>query len=171
MSHLVRALALAGLFALSPAFAATTSGVETSLEARKVERSTEGKERLVAATSAKPGDTIEYTATYRNAGALPVRNLEATLPIPANTEYVEGSASTAGAKASLDGQAFEAMPLKRRVVREGVASEEPVPLREYRYLRWYPGELAPGRSISFSARVKVVEDSAPRGASDRGSPR
>ena len=90
------------------------------------------------------------------------------LPIPANTEYVAGSAKPGAAKASVDAHAFGALPLKRRVVRDGKEVEESVPLREYRYLRWYPGELAADQSVSFTARVKVLEDTGPDATNNRG---
>jgi hypothetical protein len=35
-----------------------------------------------------------------------------------------------------------------------------VPAREYRALRWYPGELAPEKTVAYTARVKVVDDRA-----------
>lgn len=132
--------------------------VETRLEARKVVAQADGKESFAAADTAKPGDVIEYVATYRNASSQSVRNLEATLPIPANTELVAGTASPSGARGSLDARAFEQLPLKRKVRRGAAEVEEAVPLREYRALRWYPGELAAGRSVSFKARVRVIDD-------------
>ena len=162
MKTMLRAMALALAWAAAQAAYAQSNGaVETRLEAHKVERAADGKEKLGAAQSAQPGDVIEYAATYRNAGKQPVRNLEATLPIPANTEYLEGSAQPAQAKASVDAHAFGTLPLKRRVVRDGKPVEETVPLREYRYLRWYPGELEPGKSVTFTARVKVIEEATP----------
>ena len=161
---MLRALALAMLCAAAQGVFAQAGAVQTRLEAHKVERAADGKETLGDAQAARPGDLIEYTATYRNTGKQPVRNLEATLPIPANTEYVEGSAQPAQAKASVDAHAYGAMPLKRQVMRNGKPVEEVVPLREYRSLRWYPGELEPGKSVSFTARVKVIEDSGAGGA-------
>lgn len=131
--------------------------IESRLEARKVVRAADGTETFATADAAKPGDVIEYVATYRNTTAQPVRNLEATLPIPANTEIVSGTARPASAKASVDAAKFSEVPLKRKVKREGREIDEPVPLREYRYLRWYPGEIAGGKSAVFSARVRVVE--------------
>jgi uncharacterized repeat protein (TIGR01451 family) len=131
--------------------------IETRMEARKVQRTSDGKEMLVPAQVAKPGDVIEYAVTYRNAGQAAVSNLEATLPIPAHTELIRGSTRPASAKASLDANAFGEMPLQRRTTRAGLDALEPIPEREYRYLRWYPGELAPGKSVTFVARVKVVE--------------
>jgi uncharacterized repeat protein (TIGR01451 family) len=156
----------AALLALASAFslhAQQPAGpVETRLEATKVVRAADGKEATASAEAAKPGDTIEYAATYRNRTRQAVRNLEATLPIPNNTEYLPGSARPANAKASVDGRAFADMPLKRKVVRDGKEVEEQVPLREYRYLRWYPGELAGEQALSFNARVRVLEDVPPR---------
>jgi uncharacterized repeat protein (TIGR01451 family) len=162
----------AGLIALL-AFATLASAqpagpVQTRLEASKVERAADGSERLVPAQAARPGDVIEYTATYRNTGEQPVRDLDATLPIPSDTEFVAGSDKPAGAMASLDGRAFAAMPLKRRVTRGGKTVEEDVPLREYRYLRWRVARLGGGKSVSFDARVKVLEDEKSQG---RGTPR
>jgi len=46
----------------------------------------------------------------------------------------------------------------RKVVRDGKTSEEPVPTRQYRYLRWSAPELGANQSVRFTARVKVLED-------------
>jgi uncharacterized repeat protein (TIGR01451 family) len=141
--------------------------VETRLEARKVTRDAEGRESLVPADAVRPGEILEYVATYRNTGKQAVTGLAATLPIPANTELVAGSARPANAHASLDGRTFAPMPLKRRVVRDGKSVEEEVPAREYRYLRWFPGELGGEKSLAFAARVRVVE--APPGEPRAGN--
>jgi hypothetical protein len=87
----------------------------------------------------------------------PVKNLEATLPIPSNTEFVPGSPNPAAAKASVDSRAWADMPLKRKAMRDGREIEEAVPVRDYRYLRWYPGELGGEKAMTFTARVRVVE--------------
>ncbi len=168
MKTMLRAIALAMACTAMQATFAQSSAVETRLEARKVERAADGKETLGDAQAARPGDVIEYTASYRNTGKQPVRNLEATLPIPASTEYLADTVQPPQAKASVDAHAFGALPLTRHVVRNGKPVEEAVPLRDYRYLRWYPGELAPGASVSFSARVRVIADSGP-GETGRGA--
>ena len=135
--------------------------VQSRLEQAKVVRAADGKESRVSADAARPGELFEYTATYENASGKAVRNLEATLPIPAETELVGGSERPAGARASIDGKAFGALPLKRKKLVQGKEVEETVPLREVRYLRWSAGELAAGQSTVFSARVKVLEDRPP----------
>jgi uncharacterized repeat protein (TIGR01451 family) len=151
----------AALMGLSAIAAAQGGGpVETRLDASKVERTADGAERLAPAPSVRPGDVIQYTATYRNTGSAAVHELDATLPIPPNTELVAGSAKPAGARASVDGRAFAPPPLRRRVMRDGHAIEEDIPLREYRYLRWHVDTLGAGKSVSFDARVKVIQDEA-----------
>ncbi len=144
------------------AWAQSASGpLESRLDARKVVVEA-GAERLVDAADARPGDVIEYVATYRNTGREPIRDLQATLPIPAETELIAGSAKPAAAQASLDGKAFAAVPLKRKVTQGTQVIEVEAPLREYRALRWRLAELAPGKSVAYSARVRVVDDRAPR---------
>jgi uncharacterized repeat protein (TIGR01451 family) len=157
MRTTVKFLALALILAAAPLHAQQSGPIETRLEARKVVRAADGQEAFAPATDAKPGDVIEYAATYRNVSRQPVRSLEATLPIPANTEFVPGSVKPAGAKASLDSRSWSDLPLKRKVRRDGREVEEQVPVREYRYLRWFPGELGGDKSMTFTARVRVVE--------------
>jgi uncharacterized repeat protein (TIGR01451 family) len=148
---------LAVAFACGPAFAQDKQPLESTLEQHRVVRAADGTEKLEPAATVKPGDVIEYDAIYRNSGNAPLTGVTATLPIPANTEFVAGSAKPSSAKASVDGRAFADMPLVRKVVRDGRSIEEQVPVREYRYLRWYPGELGGAKSAKFSARVRVLE--------------
>ena len=155
------ALALATVAQAQPAAPRANGPLDTRLEQRKVVRAADGKEVLAPAEAVKPGELIEYVATYRNTGKQPLKNLEATLPIPSNTEFVAGSAKPGAAKASVDGVTFADMPLKRRVTRAGKQVEEEVPAREYRALRWYPGELGAEKTIAYTARVKVVDDRPP----------
>jgi len=166
-----RSVAAAVLMAVAPAVLAqapAAGAVQSKLDARKVVRGADGQESFSPAESVRPGDVIEYVATYRNAGKAPVRSLEATLPIPENTELIEGTARPANARASSDGRAFAVPPLKRRVARNGVDVEESVPLRDYRALRWSAGELKAEQTVSFSARVKVTDDKVPGEPGNRG---
>ncbi len=160
MKSMWKALAVAALVVALPAMA-QRAAVESHLEARKVVRAADGGETFASAQDARPGDVIEYVASYRNTGQRAVEKLVATLPIPANTEYVAGSARPADAKASIGTGAFGDMPLVRKVVREGKTIEEPVPLREYRFLRWFPGELGGEKTVRFTARVRVLDGQSP----------
>jgi uncharacterized repeat protein (TIGR01451 family) len=131
--------------------------VEARLEVRKITRSADGREHVGAADTVKPGDVLEYVVTYRNHSAAAVSDFAATLPIPEATELVAGSDHPVGARASIDAREFAAMPLKRKVRRDGRELEEAVPMREYRAVRWQVPRLGAGESLTFSARVKVLE--------------
>jgi uncharacterized repeat protein (TIGR01451 family) len=120
-----------------------------------------GKEVMQSAAVAQPGDVLEEVATYTNASTATLRSVEATLPIPPNTELVMSSVRPANAKASVDGKNFSRIPLTRKVRQSsGVEVEQPVALSEYRYLRWSVGDLAPTKPLSFSARFVVANDPA-----------
>ena len=149
--------------AAQPKGAATSANVEPleiKLERAKIV-SADNKETRQSAAIAKPGEILEETATYTNKSAAALKGLEATLPVPINTELVMGSVSPANAKASTDGKNFSTIPLTRKIKQaNGVEVEQAVPLSEYRYLRWYPGELAAQKSLAFSARFKVASDAS-----------
>lgn len=116
-----------------------------------------GREVFESATTAKPGDILEEVATYTNTTRSSLKGFEATLPVPGNTELVMASIKPANAMASVDGKTFAKLPLVQ-IVRQsnGVEVEQPVPLGQYRYLRWYPGEIAAEKSMTVSARFKVA---------------
>jgi uncharacterized repeat protein (TIGR01451 family) len=129
--------------------------VAVELTANRITR-TQGKEVLVPAEKAKPGELIEYRARYHNDGTSEAKGLMATLPIPNGTQYVAGSASPRGVEASLDGRTFAPVPLKRTVkTPDGRTVEQEVPLAEYRTLRWPLGSLAAHDQRTVSARVRV----------------
>ncbi len=136
----------------------TDTPVEIKLERRKVVL-VDGKETMQDATIVKPGDVLQEVATYTNNSSATVSKLEATLPVPANTELLAGSFKPNTAFASTDDKNFAAIPLKRKLkAANGVEAEQLVPVAAYRYLRWYPGDLAAGKSLVFSARFKVADD-------------
>ena len=156
-------LALAIAAAVSrPAFAAPASSakpaagsVAVELTASRVTKA-QGKEVLVPAGQAKPGELIEYRALYRNDGAGAANGLMATLPIPRGTQYVAGSALPRGVQASLDGRTFAPVPLRRTVqTPDGRTVVQDVPLAEYRALRWPLGALPARDKRTVSARVRV----------------
>jgi uncharacterized repeat protein (TIGR01451 family) len=150
---------------LSPfAHAQNANDVSSTLIVNRVATPAGGKETSEPAKTAKPGDMLEYVAEYRNTGKAPAKKLEATLPIPSGTEYVPDSAKPAGAWASLDGNTFEPVPLKRKVKQpDGKLIEELVPYAEYRFLRWPAQDLPAGQSLKYSARAKLPAEPATTG--------
>ena len=150
-----RAVAVAAGVSLVATVARADNNVTVQLTANRVTK-TQGRESLAPAEQARPGETLEYRAVYRNDGAVEARHLAATLPIPRGTTYVPGSASPARVEASLDGSRFAAVPLTR-VVRgaDGRNVVREVPVAEYRALRWPLGSLASRQSRAVTARVRI----------------
>lgn len=135
--------------------------VVSELAVMAVTKQSNGQESLAAVSAVKPGDLLQYTAVYKNTGKQSAKQMVATLPIPAETEYVASSAVPAGALASLDGKLYEPIPLKRLVKQaDGKLVTQAVPLAEYRFLRWPERELAAGASYTTSARVRVISSAA-----------
>lgn len=140
--------------------AAAKEPLEIVLTRKKVVTTATG-ESLQDALIAKPGDILDERARYTNVSALPLRDLQATLPVPPNTELVMSSVSPINATASVDGKSFGAIPLKRKQKQaNGVEVETLVPLSEYRYLRWAVAIVEPAKPLTFGARFKV-SNSAP----------
>src|SRR5438874_114221 len=98
----------------SAAFGQGKSAVTVDLTARKI-AFVDGKESLESAEKAKPGDVIQYAATYRNTSTAAVKNLQATVPIPQGLELIADSAKPEAAQASVDGNNFKPMPLTEEV--------------------------------------------------------
>lgn len=143
--------------------------VESVLVARKVELDAEKKEKLIEASTARPGELIEYRVTYTNKGQGVVRDVLATLPIPADTVFQRAGVVPAGAKASLGDGKFAPIPLKRKVkLPSGKEEEIDIPLSEYRAIQWSLGELAAGKSVVVAARVRVSD--APNTAPPSATP-
>ena len=144
------------------AAAQSQQDVVVTMEVKKVVKGDDGKESLESADQAKPGDILQYTATYANKVKKTWRDMEATIPVPPYTEYVPGSSRPAGAKASLDGQNFQSIPLRRKVKQaDGKEITQLVPYGEYRSLRWFVGKLSENQELKFSTRVKVLSNEAP----------
>ena len=129
--------------------------VTSILVAQQVEM-VEGKAIFKPASQGKPGDVIDYSNTYKNSGTLAADKLFATVPVPVGTTLVASSAQPATAQASTDGAVFAPMPLMRSVRQaDGSQRSEPVPLTDYRALRWDLGTLAAGRTAVVSLRARV----------------
>ena len=146
-----------------PASTASASVVATNAEPLKVLLLRKkvviaaGQESLESADAVKPGDIIEESATYTNTSDKLISKFVAQLPVPSNTEFIANSAKPTAATASMDGAQYAAIPLMRRVANpKNGAVEMPIPLTEYRFLRWQQGEIAPGKALRISARFRVL---------------
>jgi uncharacterized repeat protein (TIGR01451 family) len=141
---------------------AQAPAVTSVLQASRIDL-VDGKPVRKPAESGKPGDVIEYAGTYRNAGKTAVEKLAATIPVPAGTTFVASSFEPAGAQASTDGVRFAAMPLTRSVRQpDGTTRQEPVPLADYRFVRWDLGTLPASaeRVVRLRVRIDAAADTA-----------
>ena len=130
--------------------------VEATLSVFQVGKAADGKEALLPADKAAPGDTLEYEAVYKSNSKSAVKSLAATLPLPVGTSYVPGSAKPVDAQASVDGKTFAAIPLKTMVkTADGKTQERLVPYSEYRALRWALGDLPANEKLTVSARARL----------------
>jgi uncharacterized repeat protein (TIGR01451 family) len=135
------------------------SEVKVVLAAHKIVK-TDRTEQSVPGDKAKPGDVIEYVATYRNIDNKPATNVTATLPIPRGMEYIPNTASPERVMASTDDEHYAVVPLKRMAKdANGKPVEELVPYSEYRSLRWQLGAMPGGTTRDVKARMKVRAES------------
>ncbi len=115
-----------------------------------------GKEIFSDATDIRPGDVVEYRATFRNIDASAVTGTRALMPLPVGMVYEPSSARpAAGVKASAADGVFAPLPLMREVKTEQGRRLVEVPLEEYRAIAWDLGEIQPGKSVQVSARVRL----------------
>jgi uncharacterized repeat protein (TIGR01451 family) len=129
--------------------------VTSFLTASRVEL-VDGKTVMRPAGEAKPGDVLEYRATYANHGTDAVQHLQATVPIPPGTTLLADSPMPANAQASTDAHNFAALPLMHRVIEaDGTSRLEPVPLADYRALRWDVASLDPGKATVVRMHVRI----------------
>ena len=133
------------------------SPIKVRLDQYKVVTLENGKETLMDAPSIKPGDVIEYRATYTNQDAKPVSGLQAILPIPEGMEYLPKTARPGPGKAlsATASGAYAAEPLTHQVRVNGRVQVEPVPYAQYRSLKWELGQLAPGATQTVSALAQL----------------
>jgi uncharacterized repeat protein (TIGR01451 family) len=155
MKSLLKSCLVWATLLIAQVASAQAPAVTSTLQARRVD-AVAGKTVLSAADVGRPGDLVEYSGTYRNAGVKPAEKLVATIPVPAGTTFVAGSAEPARAQASTDGARFAPMPLMRTVrLPDGSTRQEPVPLADYRYVRWEVGTLAGGTDAVVKLRVQI----------------
>jgi uncharacterized repeat protein (TIGR01451 family) len=149
---------------IAAAATSATAAAQVTLEnsVQKVEtfvnEAGEPQRRLVDADSVVPGDELRYTITFANDGAETVDagSVVITNPIPAETEYLDGTAFGSGTDIvfSVNGENF-ATPDALSVVHNGV--EAPAAAKDYKSIRWvFRPALDPGETgnVSFSVRLK-----------------
>ena len=148
------ALISSALILLAPSVLANTQAakepVSVDLKTYLIAQNAEGRVTEQAVSEVKPEQVVEYRAVYTNNTSGTIKNLVATLPIHAKTQFLAKSAPTKS-QASTDGVNFAPMPLKKKVGDQVVN----VQLADYRALRWTIAELPAGKSIAVSAQTRI----------------
>jgi uncharacterized repeat protein (TIGR01451 family) len=151
----VLVFALAASAMPAHAQAEARSALATELAVSRMVVGDDGKEAALPAALVQPGDTLLYSALYRNQGKTALANVVASLPVPQGMQIVPAQAGDL--QASVDGKTFARPPLMRRVQQpDGRWTDVPVPLAEIRYVRWPARALAAGEQFNASLRVRVV---------------
>jgi uncharacterized repeat protein (TIGR01451 family) len=163
-------LLLAAALGLAGGAWAQPAQITSELRVERVEL-VDGMTVFKPAQLSKPGDVLEYRVRYTNRSASAVTGLVANLPIPAGTTLVARSELPPGVLASTDGAHFAPPPLMRAVGQpDGAERQVPVPIEEYRALRWNLGTLAAGQSEQVQARVRVNTTLTPAGGPPAQTP-
>jgi len=141
---------------------AETNGVEIKATA-EVEIKVKGddgaeKTQRQPAKKVPPGVAVIYTLHAENKGSKPASDVVVTDPIPEHMDYVEGSASTDGARVTFStdgGKTFA--PKEKLTVKTKDGMTRAALASELTHVRWqFEKPLAPGesRSVEFRARVE-----------------
>lgn len=133
----------------------TRSPLATELALSRIVVGDDGKELALPAARVQPGDTLLYSAVYRNQGKTTLNDVVASLPVPQGMQIAPAQADEL--QASVDGKTFARLPLVRKVRQaDGRWADVPVPLAEIRHVRWPARALAAGEQFNASLRVRVT---------------
>jgi uncharacterized repeat protein (TIGR01451 family) len=138
------------------------SPLQSTMAASVISLDKNGKEVAKPAQEVEPGQTVEYTLTYKNISDQSLKGIAVTGPIPAATAYVADTAAAGVAadfKVSIDGgKTFESEPVKRVVTDEqGKQVTKIIPPSEYTQVRWVlknPLEAGEAQTFTYRSLVK-----------------
>lgn len=133
--------------------ATAPSNVATVINAFVV-RSVDGAEVLepvAAGTAIKSGDLIEYQGLFTNTGSNRIRQMNATLTVPAGVAFTGVTEPALGVKASVDNSRFVFMPIRANVN----GNIENLPFSQYQALQWNIEELGIGATAVVKYRATV----------------
>ena len=137
--------------------------ISVQLEQFKVIKQASGADTFSAVSSVKPGDLIEYRATYNNHDKYPVKGMIATIPVPVGMEFVPQSTrpEKMAVEASTKNGIFSPIPLMHPVKQaNGALKSEPIATADYRAIRWNLGQMPGGGTTTVIMRAQVSDISA-----------
>ncbi len=158
--HLIATLM--SLFLLIPALALAKDDIKftstAEIEVQKVNAKGEKTVVREPAVLLQPGQIAIYTNSFTNVGPQSAEKVVVNNPIPANTEYLGGSATETGFDLvfSVDGGKNFGAP-KELTMPDGKGGKRPAEPKEYTNIRWtMQAPLKPGATgiVEFRVRVK-----------------
>jgi uncharacterized repeat protein (TIGR01451 family) len=120
----------------------------------------DGKEQIKREPAKKvpPGVAVIYTLHAENKGSKPADDVVVTDPIPEHMDYVDGSASSAGARLTFSADGGKTFAAREKLqVRGKDGAMRAALAEELTHVRWqFVKPLAPGesRAVEFRARVE-----------------
>jgi uncharacterized repeat protein (TIGR01451 family) len=133
--------------------------LQITLKQFKVVKNNKNELSLEDAKKVKPGEVIEYQATYKNVGSGQLKGIVATIPVPKEMEYQAPNKLTSRPLlASVDGKKFAPYPLSRIIQKDNLAITVEVPLKEYRGLQWHIQKLDANEAMVIKMQAKVLSN-------------
>ena len=110
------------------------------------------------AQKVSPGGAVIYTISASNTGTKPATDVVVTDPIPEHMDYVDGSASSEGARVTFSVDGGKTFAAKEKLqVRGQDGGTRAASATDFTHIRWqFEKPLAPGESrvVQFRARVE-----------------
>jgi uncharacterized repeat protein (TIGR01451 family) len=164
----MKRIAILALALLLPTWSARAvaedkNGVEVRAVAEvevKVKDEKTGKEetKRVPAAKVPPGVAVIYTLHADNKGSKPAEDVVVTDPIPEHMDYVDGSATSQGARLTFSADGGKTWTARDKAMVKGKDGAMRVATaQEITHLRWqFEKPIAPGesRAVEFRARVE-----------------
>lgn len=158
---LVKCVVVLSIFLFS-SVALAAPKVEIKIVAEKevvVVKNGQKTKKMIATKKFAPGETIQYTLTYKNSGTEAATNAVVSDPIPEGTAYIPGSATEAGELTfSVDGgKTFNKPALLSYEIKsnQGKSEKRVASPEQYTHIRWVIDKIPAGTNGSLNFKVKV----------------
>lgn len=155
--QVICSLALLITSAATPVFALTASQI---VEREVIVRNADGSQTVTreAADKVTPGDKVIYSLNYYNDEAEPVQNIVLVMPIPAEVNYLDGSADSAGTNTTYSADGGKSFAGRDDLqVAQADGSKRAARAEDITHIRWLVStSVAPGTggTLSFSGRLQ-----------------
>lgn len=105
------------------------------------------------ANEVAPGDQVRYTINYTNSGDESASNVKLDMPVPAEVDFIEGSAEASMAEITYSADNGETFTSRGTLTVTEAGEPQAATAKDITHVRWtFTGDIAPGEagSISYS---------------------